>query len=52
MFDKFQPFQRLQMQNFSFTPNKYEIWERGKMTKNGKNCSGQPHGAVIFKQNP
>lgn len=35
MFDKFQPFQRLQMQNFSFTPNKYEIWERGKMTKNG-----------------
>ncbi len=36
MFDNHKPFQRVQKQSFSFTPNRYEIWIDGEMVKNGK----------------
>jgi len=36
MFDRFNPFQRLQKQSFSFQSKRYEIWMNGQMIKNGK----------------
>ena len=39
MYDKFQPFQELQKQNFTFQPLRYEIWVKGKMVKNGHTSS-------------
>lgn len=36
MFDKHEPFHKIEKQDFSFLPNRYEIWIGGKMIKNGK----------------
>ncbi|MBS1775508.1 MAG: hypothetical protein JSS64_04420 [Bacteroidetes bacterium] len=39
MFDKFEPFQGLQKQDFTFRPTRYETWIGGKMVANGKTNS-------------
>jgi hypothetical protein len=36
MYDKFEPFQLLNKQDFGFFPNRYEIWQGGQMIGNGK----------------
>lgn len=36
MFDKFEPFQGLQKQNFAFQPSRYETWVAGKMVDSGR----------------
>ena len=35
-FDKFEPFQSLQKQDFAFRPTRYETWKGGKMVDSGK----------------
>lgn len=39
MFDKFEPFQQLQKQNFDFQPTRFETWKGGKMVSSGKTNS-------------
>lgn len=39
MFDRFEPFQQLQKQNFAFQPTRYEIWKSGQMVDSGKTTS-------------
>lgn len=39
MFDKFEPFLRLNKQDFIFVPNRYEIWMKGQMIGNGNTTS-------------
>lgn len=39
MFDKFEPFQGLQKQNFAFQPTRYETWVAGKMVSSGRTNS-------------
>ena len=39
LFDKFQPFQRLQKQDFTFQPTRYEIWRGGEVVSKGKTNS-------------
>jgi hypothetical protein len=34
--DRFEPFKRVQKQNFSFQPSRFEIWKVGKMIDSGK----------------
>ncbi len=48
MFDKFQPFQNLQKQNFSFQPKRYEIWVGGQMVNSGQTNSQIK--ATVIKQ--
>lgn len=36
MFDQHEPQSSLKKVPFSFVPNRYEIWEQGKMTSSGK----------------
>lgn len=38
-FDKFEPFQSLQKQDFAFRPTRYETWKGGKMIDSGKTRS-------------
>ena len=38
-FDKFEPFKRLQKQDFAFRPTSYETWQGGKMVDSGKTNS-------------
>jgi hypothetical protein len=38
-FDKFEPFEILQKQDFAFLPTRYEIWKGGKMIVSGKTNS-------------
>jgi hypothetical protein len=35
-FDKFEPFQRIQKQDFAFHPTRYETWKGGKIIDSGK----------------
>ncbi len=35
MFDKFEPFLRLEKQNFNFKPNRYETWMNGQIISSG-----------------
>ena len=39
MFDNFEPFLKLQKQNFNFQPNRYEIWMKGQMIGSGQTTS-------------
>lgn len=39
MFDNFEPFLKVQKQNFSFQPNRYEIWMKGQMVGSGQTTS-------------
>lgn len=39
MFDKFQPLQRVQKQNFAFQPKRYETWLGGQMVASGRTQS-------------
>lgn len=39
MFDKFDPLQRVQKQNFQFQPVRYEMWIGGQMVGSGKTSS-------------
>jgi hypothetical protein len=39
MFDKFEPFQGIQKQDFAFQPTRFEIWIGGKMFANGRTNS-------------
>jgi hypothetical protein len=49
MFDKFEPFLNLQMQDFNFQPTRYEIWVGGQMVNSGKMNSQIK--ATVIKQN-
>lgn len=47
MYDSFEPFKRLNIQTFSFNPNRFEIWQSGKMIDSGK--TNQPIKATEFQ---
>ncbi len=49
MFDRFDPFQKLRKEDFSFQPIRYETWIGGKMVSSGK--TNFAISAKVVKQN-
>lgn len=48
MFDKFEAFQGVQKQDFTFRPTRYETWIGGNMVANGKTTSTISAKAITF----
>ena len=52
--DRFEPFNRIEKQDFSFQPSRFEIWSAGQMIGNGKASSPligsvrEKNGAVLM----
>ena len=36
MYDSFEPFKQLDIQEFNFKPNRFEIWKNGQMINSGE----------------